>query len=56
MDDVDLLTEPLLPSPDVVSRRVAGEYLLVPVRSGTRHAGLRFCTFVRVISPSGLKF
>jgi len=34
MDDVDLLTEPLLPSPDVVSRRVAGEYLLVPVRSG----------------------
>ncbi len=33
-DDTDLLTEPLLPSPDVVARRVAGEYLLVPVRSG----------------------
>src|SRR5882762_4466754 len=32
--EVDVLTEPLLPSPDVVSRRVAGEYLLVPVRSG----------------------
>jgi hypothetical protein len=32
--DVDVLTEPLLPSPDVVSRRVAGEYLLVPVRNG----------------------
>jgi len=34
IDDVDMLTEPLLPSPDVVARRVAGEYLLVPVRSG----------------------
>ena len=34
IDDVDILTEPLLPSPDVVARRVAGEYLLVPVRSG----------------------
>jgi hypothetical protein len=33
-DDTDLLIEPLLPSPDVVARRVAGEYLLVPVRSG----------------------
>jgi len=32
--DADLLTEPVLPSPDVVARRVAGEYLLVPVRSG----------------------
>jgi hypothetical protein len=32
--DTDLLTEPILPSPDVVARRVAGEYLLVPVRSG----------------------
>ena len=30
----DLLRDPLLPSPDVVARRVAGEYLLVPVRSG----------------------
>ena len=30
----DLLTHPVLPSPDVVARRVAGEYLLVPVRSG----------------------
>ena len=34
IDDLDMLTEPLLPSPDVVARRVAGEYLLVPVRSG----------------------
>ena len=33
-DDIDLLTHPLRPSPDVVARRVAGEYLLVPVRSG----------------------
>jgi hypothetical protein len=30
----DVLKEPLRPSPDVVARRVAGEYLLVPVRSG----------------------
>jgi len=27
-------SSPLEPSPDVVARRVAGEYLLVPVRSG----------------------
>jgi hypothetical protein len=33
-DDADLLMVPLVPSPDVVARRVAGEYLLVPVRSG----------------------
>jgi hypothetical protein len=33
-NDAELLSEPLLPSPDVVARRVAGEYLLVPVRSG----------------------
>src|SRR6185503_18264742 len=30
--------------------------MLVPARSGIRHADLRFCTFVRVISASGLKF
>ena len=30
----DLRTDPLRPSPDVVARRVAGEYLLVPIRSG----------------------
>ena len=34
INDVDILTAPLLPSPHVVARRVAGEYLLVPVRSG----------------------
>lgn len=33
-DETDLLLQPFLPSPDVVARRVAGEYLLVPVRSG----------------------
>jgi hypothetical protein len=33
-DETDLLMQPFLPSPDVVARRVAGEYLLVPVRSG----------------------
>jgi coenzyme PQQ synthesis protein D (PqqD) len=32
--ETDLLMQPVLPSPDVVARRVAGEYLLVPVRSG----------------------
>jgi len=30
----DIMTRALRPSPDVVARRVAGEYLLVPVRSG----------------------
>jgi hypothetical protein len=33
-DETDLLLQPCLPSPDVVARRVAGEYLLVPVRNG----------------------
>ena len=28
------LTQPLVPSPEVVARRVAGEYLLVPVFKG----------------------
>src|SRR5262249_34363471 len=32
----------LLPSPDVVSRRVAGEYLLVPVRSGAAQMNFIF--------------
>ncbi len=34
MTPVDLATCALRPSSDVVARRVAGEYLLVPVRSG----------------------
>ncbi len=34
MNDFDLLIRPLKPAPDVVARRVAGEYLLVPVRRG----------------------
>ena len=33
-DRPDTLAQPFLPSPDVVARRVAGEYLLVPVRNG----------------------
>jgi len=34
MSSSDIMTRALRPSPDVVARRVAGEYLLVPVRSG----------------------
>jgi hypothetical protein len=34
MSRPDLLRVPLRPSPEVVSRRIAGEHLLVPVRSG----------------------
>ena len=34
MDETDLLLQAFLPSPDVVARRIAGEYLLVPVRNG----------------------
>ena len=30
----DLETSPLRPSPDIVSRRIAGEQILVPVRNG----------------------
>ena len=33
-DGADVLNAPLLPSREVVARRVAGEYLLVPVRTG----------------------
>ena len=33
-EELDLLTDPLRPAPDVVARCVAGEYLLVPVRAG----------------------
>ena len=33
-EETDLLLQPCLPSPDVVARCVAGEYLLVPVRNG----------------------
>ena len=32
--ETDFLAQPFLPAPDVVARRVAGEYLLVPVCSG----------------------
>lgn len=34
MSRPDLSRVPLRPSPEIVSRRIAGEHLLVPVRSG----------------------
>ncbi|OLD65031.1 MAG: hypothetical protein AUI47_03180 [Acidobacteria bacterium 13_1_40CM_2_68_5] len=34
MNSAEAAARALCPSPDVVARRVAGEYLLVPVRSG----------------------
>lgn len=42
MSDASLDTLPLLPSPDVVARRVAGEYLLVPVCTGVAQMNFIF--------------
>jgi hypothetical protein len=42
MSQARLDTLPLLPSPDVVARRVAGEYLLVPVCTGVAQMNFIF--------------